>query len=93
MSARTFPPASTRKEQRALHASCECACVACSHAREKHLRTCARSSALLLVCLRPCLAHTFWFSITRRNSENSISPLLSSSTSEIMRKISSSVGF
>ena len=39
------------------------------------------------------LARTFWFSMTLRNSANSISPLLSSSTSAIMRKTSSSVGF
>lgn len=38
-------------------------------------------------------AVVFWFSMTLRNSANSISPLLSSSTCEIIWKISSSVGF
>ena len=38
-------------------------------------------------------AVVFWFSITLRNSANSISPLLSSSTWEIIWKISSSVWF
>jgi len=53
----------------------------------------AINASIVSVSSLALAAVVFWFSITLRNSANSISPLLSSSTWEIIWKISSSVGF